>query len=65
LPRMDGLEATSKIKEIFPEMPVIIQTAYALQSSHDEAKKIGCDDYLTKPIKIETLISILRKHLIY
>lgn len=65
LPRMDGIEATTKIKALIPELPVIIQTAYALQSAHDEALKSGCDDYITKPIKIETLLSILHKHLIF
>ncbi len=65
LPRMDGIEATAKIKEIDPEMPVIIQTAYATQSSHDEAIKCGCDDFITKPIQIETLLILLKKHLLY
>jgi CheY-like chemotaxis protein len=62
---MDGIEATARIKELNPELPVIIQTAYAMQSAHDEALKSGYDDFITKPIKIETLLSILRKHLIY
>jgi two-component system, cell cycle response regulator DivK len=65
LPRMDGLEATAKIKELIPELPVIIQTAYAMQSTQEEAIKCGCDNFITKPIKIETLLSILHKHLIY
>lgn len=65
LPRMDGLEATGKIKEIHPEVPVIIQTAYALHSAQHEAIEKGCDDFITKPIKMETLLMILRKHLLY
>ncbi len=65
LPRMDGLEATAKIKEINPELPVVIQSAYAMQSTQEEAHLSGCDDFITKPIKIETLLSILHKHLIY
>ena len=65
LPRMNGIEATAKIKELIPEIPVIIQTAYAMHSAQDEARNSGCDDFITKPIKIETLLSILKKHLIY
>lgn len=65
LPRMNGLEATAKIKELIPEIPVIIQTAYAMQSARDEAMISGCDEFITKPIKIETLLSILKKHLYY
>lgn len=65
LPLMDGLEATVKIKELIPEMPVIIQSAYAMQSTREEAIESGCDDFLTKPIKVETLLAILHRHLIY
>lgn len=65
LPLMDGLEATAKIKELFPEMPVIIQSAYAMQSTREEAIESGCDDFITKPIKVETLLTILHHHLIY
>lgn len=65
LPLMDGLEATSKIKELFPEMPVIIQSAYAMQSTREEAIESGCNDFITKPIKVETLLTILHRHLIY
>lgn len=65
LPKMDGIEATLKIKVLNPEMPVIVQTAYAIVSAYDEAFKSGCDEFITKLIKIETLLSILRKHLIF
>lgn len=65
LPRMDGLEATGKIKELHPELPVVIQTAYALHSAQHEALDKGCDDFITKPIKMEKLMLILRKHLLY
>ena len=65
LPLMDGLEATAKIKELIPEMPVIIQSAYAMQSTREEALESGCDDFITKPIKVETLLAILHRHLVY
>ena len=65
LPLMDGLEATAKIKELIPEMPVIIQSAYAMQSTREEALESGCNDFITKPIKVETLLAILHRHLIY
>jgi CheY-like chemotaxis protein len=65
LPVMNGFEATIKIKKLIPEMPVIIQTAYAMQSTREEALECGCDDFITKPIKVETLLAILQRHLIY
>jgi len=62
LPRMNGFEATSKIKEIKPELPIIIQTAYDMNCAMEEAIKSGCDDFITKPIDLQTLFSILQKH---
>ena len=65
LPRMNGLETTLKIKEINPEMPIIIQTAYEMSLAKEEAIKCGCNDFITKPINIQTLLSLLKKHLTY
>ena len=65
LPGMSGLEATVKIKEINPEMPIIIQTAYEMSSAREDALKSGCNDFITKPINMKTLCSLLQKHLIY
>lgn len=64
LPIMDGIEATAKIKQLIPEMPVIIQTASAIPSIYNSAIESGCDEFITKPIKIETLLSLIKKHLI-
>lgn len=65
MPRMNGFEATLKIKELNPELPIIIQTAYAMDTARIEAVKSGSDEYITKPIKIENLLSILNRHLAY
>jgi two-component system sensor histidine kinase EvgS len=61
MPGMNGLEATAKIKQMSPNIPVIIQTAYAMQNDEKESMEAGCDDYIAKPIKKEKLISILEK----
>lgn len=50
MPNVDGYEATAEIKKIHPEMPVIAQTAYALNSDYQKVFNSGCDDYITKPI---------------
>lgn len=65
LPKMDGIEATLQIKKLFPEMPIIIQTANALPSVYESAMNSGCDEFITKPIKLETLLSLLKKYLLY
>ncbi len=61
MPGMNGLEATKKIKEIKPSIPIIIQTAYAMQNDENESLNAGCDDYIAKPIKKEKLILLLEK----
>ncbi len=61
MPGMNGLEATSRIKKLRPEIPIIIQTAYAMQNDEKESMEAGCDDYIAKPIKKERLISLLEK----
>ena len=50
MPNVDGYEATTEIKKTQPKMPVIAQTAYALNSDYQKVFDSGCDDYITKPI---------------
>lgn len=63
LPKMNGFEATKKIKMANKELPIIVQTAYALSHERMLAYESGCDAYITKPIKINILIDVLRKYL--
>jgi signal transduction histidine kinase/CheY-like chemotaxis protein len=56
MPIMNGYEATKNIKMIFPDLPVIAQTAFAMLSDKQECLKAGCDDYLSKPINSIELI---------
>lgn len=63
LPVMDGFAATHLIKELNPQLPVIIQTAYDISAAREEARKSGCDDFITKPIHTDALLSMLQKYL--
>jgi PAS domain S-box-containing protein len=63
LPLMDGYTATSKIKAIRDDLPVIIQTAYGLEGDKKKSLSTGCDDYIAKPIVKEELLSILNRFL--
>lgn len=56
MPVMDGIEATKKIKDFTPNIPVIAQTAYAMSDEERSYKKNGFDDLITKPIDPELLI---------
>lgn len=61
LPLMNGFDATRQIKKIRPELPIIIQTAYALNNDRIKAIEAGCDDYLSKPIQIESLLEKIER----
>ena len=60
---MDGLEATRQIKAMRKNLPVIGVTAYAMTGDKEKALEAGCDDYLTKPVKSELLLSVINKQL--
>jgi DNA-binding NtrC family response regulator len=58
---MDGMELFRTARTEFPEMPVILLTAYGAIETAIEAMKLGAYDYLTKPFKInEFLITVKR-----
>lgn len=63
LPVMDGITTTAKIKELNPHLPVIIQTAFAMNTIREEAIKSGCDEFITKPIEMDILLSLIDKYL--
>ena len=58
MPGMDGVEVLKKAKEGFPELTVVMMTAYATVETAVEAMKIGALDYLVKPFDPEKLISM-------
>ena len=63
LPVMDGYEATRKIREFNKEVPIIAQTAYVMSGEEEKTREAGCDDYLTKPLRIKTVLETLAKYL--
>ena len=60
---MGGIEAQARIKEISPDIPIIIMTAYASVDTAVEALKSGAFDYLTKPLDIDELKISIKKAL--
>lgn len=61
MPIMNGFEATKEIKKFRPKLPIIAQTAYAILGDREKALSEGCDDYISKPIKKEVLMSKIDK----
>jgi len=58
---IDGFEATRMIKSFKPSLPIIAQTAFALDKDRDKAIENGCDEYISKPYSSETLIQVIAK----
>lgn len=61
MPGMDGIEATKKIRESDQQIPVIALTAYALQGDRERFLAYGMDEYVSKPIKVEKLVTTIEK----
>lgn len=63
LPGINGYEVIHQIKQHKPNLKIIAQTAYAAQDEKQKAFDAGCNDYISKPIKQEVLLTMLSKHL--
>ena len=57
---MNGYEATEEIKKFRPDLPVLAQTAFAMFDEEKKAYDSGCDDYITKPLSKEVLITKIK-----
>lgn len=62
MPIMTGLEATRIIRDMDPEIPVIMQTAYAFSTDRENAMKAGATEVLVKPITLSMLRNCLSKY---
>jgi DNA-binding NtrC family response regulator len=61
MPGMDGLELLTKLKELRPEVLVIVMTAYGTVNTAVKAMKLGAEDYLPKPIDFDELEVVLQR----
>jgi len=61
LPGINGYEATKIIKQQKPSLPIIAQTAHALTEDRKKSITAGCDEFITKPIKRQILLSVIEK----
>ena len=63
LPGVSGLEVTRQIKadDDIKSIPVIAVTAFAMKGDEDRIREGGCEAYIAKPIRIDELISTVRR----
>jgi CheY-like chemotaxis protein/signal transduction histidine kinase/HPt (histidine-containing phosphotransfer) domain-containing protein len=61
LPDLDGIEILRRIREQWPEIEVIMLTAYASLETAIEAVRLGAYDYVTKPFRLDTIRSAIKR----
>jgi PAS domain S-box-containing protein len=62
MPKMNGYEATRKIREFNKNVVIIAQTAYGLSGDREKSIEAGCNDYISKPISKDKLLALIEKY---
>jgi len=63
MPRMNGIELLGELRRLYPDLPVIMMTAYGTVEKAVSAMKTGAFDYVLKPFKNEELLLTIAKAL--
>ena len=61
MPGMNGLHVLARIKEIRPQIPVLLLTGHGSTREGTEGMRLGAFDYLMKPLRIEDLIHKIKQ----
>jgi len=60
MPEVDGLEATRRIKQIRPELPIVATTANTYDENYIACREAGCDGFLTKPLQFRKMFELMQ-----
>jgi len=60
MPGIDGMEVMRRVREMYPNIQVIIQTGHGNDLDEAEARRMGVFDYLKKPVDIELLVDRIK-----
>lgn len=60
MPEVDGLEATRRIKQIRPKLPIVATTANTYDENYHACKDAGCDGFLTKPLQFRKMFELMQ-----
>jgi len=61
MPGMNGLEFIRRVKEVSPDVPIVVITGFATLETAVEALRTGADDYIAKPFNIEELRRVMKR----
>ena len=61
MPGMDGLQLLGEIKQRFPDLPVMMVTAYGDDERRRRAAEFGAAEFFTKPVDFDLLKTLLRQ----
>jgi len=61
MPGMDAIELFDEVKEIKPDLPMIIVTAYGSLETAEEAMKKGVADFITKPFRKDNILFTINR----
>jgi len=62
MPKMDGFEATQRLRRAGYAKPIIALSAFATRGVRDRCLAAGCTAYVSKPIRTDELVEILSRH---
>ncbi|MDF1574481.1 MAG: response regulator [Bacteroidales bacterium] len=60
MPEVDGLEATRRIKQLRPDLPVVATTANIYDENAQACKEAGCDAFLSKPLQFRKMFELMQ-----
>ncbi|HWV32705.1 MAG TPA: response regulator [Dyadobacter sp.] len=62
MPEMDGIEATRRIRQVpgWASIPIIAVTAKAMQGDREQCLEAGANDYISKPVDVDKLLSLIK-----
>jgi two-component system sensor histidine kinase/response regulator len=66
MPEMDGKAATQTLRRLgFNDVPIVAMTAHAMKGDREMCLESGMNDYITKPIKRETVFEMIKKYVFH
>ena len=65
MPGLDGWQAATQPKSVpkVADIPIIALTAFAMRGDEERAREAGCDGYLSKPCRPQTIREVVRRYL--